>query len=77
VDGQDHNFFEPCFLLSKIVWCLCSRCQNLRCLKNKRIIVTHLCKNGFVSGYEVWTFHDESDTRVIAEDKYDCDVGGR
>jgi hypothetical protein len=22
----------------------------------------------------VWTFHDESCTRVIAEDKYDCDV---
>jgi hypothetical protein len=25
--------------------------------------------------YEVWTFHDESGTRVIAEDEHDCDVG--
>jgi hypothetical protein len=25
-------------------------------------------------GYEVWTFHGESNTRVIAEDEYDCDV---
>jgi hypothetical protein len=29
-----------------------------------------------VSGYEVWTFHGGSGTRVIAEDEYDCDVGG-
>jgi hypothetical protein len=34
-----------------------------------------LCKNGFVPGYEVWIFHDESGTRVIAEDEHDCDVG--
>jgi hypothetical protein len=26
--------------------------------------------------YEVWTFHDELGTRVIAEDEHDCDVGG-
>jgi DNA polymerase/3'-5' exonuclease PolX len=26
-------------------------------------------------GYEVWTFHGESCTRVIAEDEHDCDVG--
>jgi hypothetical protein len=25
-------------------------------------------------GYEVWTFHDESGTRVIAEDEHDYDV---
>jgi hypothetical protein len=24
----------------------------------------------------VWTFHGESDTRVIAEDEHYCDVGG-
>jgi hypothetical protein len=35
----------------------------------------HLCKNGLVLGYEVWTFHSESGTRVVAEDEYDCDVG--
>jgi hypothetical protein len=28
-----------------------------------------------VLGYEVWIFHSESGTRVIAEDEHDCDVG--
>jgi hypothetical protein len=28
-----------------------------------------------VPGYEVWTFHGESGTRVIAEDEHDCDMG--
>jgi hypothetical protein len=28
-----------------------------------------------VPGYEVWTFHDESGTRVVAEDEHDCDMG--
>jgi hypothetical protein len=44
-------------------------------LEDKRTIAIHLCKNGFVPGYEVWTFYGESGTRVIAEDEYDCDVG--
>jgi hypothetical protein len=35
----------------------------------------HLCKNGFTPDYEVWTFYDESGTRVVAEDEHDCDVG--
>jgi hypothetical protein len=34
-----------------------------------------LCKNDFVPGYEVWTFHDELGTRFIAKDEHDCDVG--
>jgi hypothetical protein len=34
-----------------------------------------LCKNGFVPDYEVWTFHGESGTRVVAEDEHDCDMG--
>jgi hypothetical protein len=50
------------------VWCPCSVCQNLRCLEDKRTIAIHLCKNDFVSGYEVGTFHGESGTRVVAED---------
>jgi hypothetical protein len=54
---------------------VCSSCQNSRCLEDKRTIVIHLCKNGFVLGYEVWIFHSESGTRVIAEDEHDCDVG--
>jgi hypothetical protein len=66
---------DRAFSRSKIVWCLYSRCQNSRCLEDKRTIVIHLYKNGFIPGYEVWTFHDELGTRVIAEDKHDCDVG--
>jgi hypothetical protein len=44
-------------------------------LEEKRTIAILLCKNGFVLGYEVWTFHGESGTRVVAEDEHDCDVG--
>jgi hypothetical protein len=57
------------------VRCPCSRCQNSKCLEGKSTIAIHLCKNGFVPGYEVWTFHGKSGTRVIAEDEPDCNVG--
>jgi hypothetical protein len=57
------------------VWCPCNICQNSRCLEDKRTITIHLCKNGFVLDSEVWTFHGESGTRVVAEDEHDCDVG--
>jgi hypothetical protein len=43
-------------------------------LEDKRTIAKHLCKNGFVPGYEVWTFHGKSGTRVVGEDEHDCDV---
>jgi hypothetical protein len=68
-------FLDRAFLRIQIVWCPCSLCQNLRCLEDKRTIVIHLCKNNFVPGYEVWTFHGESGTRVVAEDEHDYDVG--
>jgi hypothetical protein len=70
------TFLNCAFSWAQIVRCLCSLCQNLRCLEDKRTIVIHLCKNGFVPGYEVWIFHGESSTRVVAEDEHDCDVGG-
>jgi hypothetical protein len=68
-------FLDHSFSRMQIVRCPCSVCQNSRCLEDKRTIAIHLCKNGFVPGYEVWTFHGESDTRVVAEDEHDCDVG--
>jgi hypothetical protein len=49
--------------------------RNSRCLEDKRTIAIHLCKNGFVPGYEVWTFHNELGTRVVTEDEHHCDVG--
>jgi hypothetical protein len=40
------------------VKCPCSRCRNtLR--EDKRMLTPHLCKFGFMSGYEVWTHHGE------------------
>jgi hypothetical protein len=67
-------FLDHAFSRTWIVQCSCSVCQNLRCLEDKRTIAMNLCKNGFVPGYEVWTFHGESGSRVIAEDEHDCDM---
>jgi hypothetical protein len=69
------TFLDHAFLLSKIVQCPCSRCQNTRCMEDKTTIVIHFCKNGFVPGYEVWKFHGDSSTRVITKDEHDCDGG--
>jgi hypothetical protein len=69
------TFLDHALSWSKIVWCPCSLCKNSRCLEEKITITIHLCKNGFVPGYEVWTFYGESGTRVIAEDEHDYDVG--
>jgi hypothetical protein len=44
-------------------------------LEDKRTIAIDSCKNGFVPGYEVSTFHGESGTRVATEDEHDCDIG--
>jgi hypothetical protein len=69
------TFLDRAFSRTQILRCPCSLCQNSRCLEDKRAIIIHLCKNGFVPSYEVWTFHGESGTRVVAEDEHDCDIG--
>jgi hypothetical protein len=69
------TFLDYVVSLSKIMWFPCSRCQNMRCLKDKATIAIYLCKNGFVPNYEVLKFHGESGTRVIAEEEHDYDVG--
>jgi hypothetical protein len=69
------TFLDRAFSWTQIVRCPCSLFQNLRCLEDKRTNAIHLCKNGFMPGYEVWTFHGESGTRVVAEDEHDCDMG--
>jgi hypothetical protein len=68
-------FLDRAFSLSKIVQCPYSRCQNTRCSQDKTTIVIHLCKNDFMPGYEVWKFHGESSTKVIAEEEKDYDAG--
>jgi hypothetical protein len=68
------SFLDHAFSRTQIVRCPCCVCQNSRCLEDKRTITIHLCKNGFVPGYEVWTFHGELGSRVVAEDEHDCDM---
>jgi hypothetical protein len=36
-------------------------------LEDKKTIAIHLCKYGFVPGYEVWIFHVEKATQAIEE----------
>jgi hypothetical protein len=69
------TFLDCAFSRTQIVRCPCSMCQNSKCLEDKSTIAIHLCKNGFVTGYEVWTFHGESGTRVVVEDGHGCNVG--
>jgi hypothetical protein len=69
------TFLDRAFSRTQIVWCPCSVCENSRYMEDKRTIAIHLCKNGFVPGYEVWTFYGESGTRVVAEDEHAYDVG--
>jgi hypothetical protein len=69
------TFLDHAFSWTQIVRCPCSVCQNLRCLEDKSTITIHLCKNGFMPGYEVWTFHGESGTKVVVEDEHDCVMG--
>jgi hypothetical protein len=68
-------FLDHAFSWTQIVRCPCSVCQNSRCMEDKRTIAIHLCKNDFVLGYEVWTFHGKSGSRVVAKDEHGCDMG--
>jgi hypothetical protein len=41
------------------VKCPRSRCRDALC-EDKRMLTLHLCKLGFMPGYEVWMHHGES-----------------
>jgi hypothetical protein len=66
----DRAFFGP---PDEGVKCLCNRCRNtLR--QDKRTLTPHLCKFGFMPGYEVWMHHGETihqRTASVAEDEED------
>jgi hypothetical protein len=66
----DRAFFGP---PDEDVKCPCSRCRNtLR--EDKRTLTLHLCKFGFMLGYEVWTHHGETvhqRTTSVAEEEDD------
>jgi hypothetical protein len=66
----DSEFYVPA---NQGVKCLCSRCRNTLC-EDKRTLTRHLCKFGFMPGYEVWTHHGESvhqRTESVAEEEED------
>jgi hypothetical protein len=54
------------------VKCPCSRCRNVVC-EDKMTLTLHLCKVGFMPGYEVWKHHGESvhQTASVAEEEDD------
>jgi hypothetical protein len=55
------------------VKCPCSICRNTLC-EDKRTLTLHLCKFGFMPGYEAWMHHGESDyqrTASVAEEEDD------
>jgi hypothetical protein len=59
--NKTQEFIDRAFTLpaSWGVKCPCSRCRNTLC-EDKRTLTLHLCKFGFMAGYEVWMHHDES-----------------
>jgi hypothetical protein len=66
----DHAFSLP---TNRGVKCPCSRCRNALC-QDKRTLTLHLCKFGFMLGYEVWTHHSASvhqRTTSVAEEEDD------
>jgi hypothetical protein len=58
---KTHEFIYHAFSLpnNRGVKRPCNRCRNIVC-DDKRTLTLHLCKVGFVPGYEVWTHHGES-----------------
>jgi hypothetical protein len=64
---------------ASLVLCPCSKCAN-RKRKPKKVMVEHIWKNGFISGYTRWIFYGEAHCtreevlRQRVED-YDTDAG--
>jgi hypothetical protein len=63
---------------ASLVPCSCSKCAN-RKRKPKKVMVEHIWKNGFTSGYTRWIFHGEvhrTREEVLRQrvEDYDADV---
>jgi hypothetical protein len=58
--NKTQEFIDRAFSLptNRGVHCPCNRCRNTLC-EDKRTLTLHLCKFGFMLGYEVWMHHDE------------------
>jgi hypothetical protein len=59
--NKTHEFIDRAFSgqLNEGVKCPCSRCRNALC-ENKRTLTMHLCRFGFIPGYDVWMHHGET-----------------
>jgi hypothetical protein len=59
--------------------CPCSKCRN-PLYEDKRTLTMHLCKFGFMLGYDVWTHHGETihqRTTSMVEDEDDRSADDR
>jgi hypothetical protein len=66
----DHAFSGR---LDEGVKCTCNRCRNALC-EDKTMLTMHLCKFGFMLGYDVWMHHGETihqRTASVAKDEDD------
>jgi hypothetical protein len=74
--NKTREFIDRAFSLPNNhgVKCPCSRCRNVVC-EDKRMLTLHLCKVGFMLGYEVCMHHGESvhQTASVAVEE---DIGG-
>jgi hypothetical protein len=69
--NKTHECIDCAFSLSNNhgVKCSCNKYRNIIC-DDKRTLTLHLCKVGFMLGYELWTHHGEPvrQTALVAED---------
>jgi hypothetical protein len=58
---KTEDFIDRAFAISRTgtdVRCPCSMCRVCRC-QDKRTLLGHLCKYGYMPDYEVWVYHGE------------------
>jgi hypothetical protein len=65
--NKTQEFIDRAFSVptNRGVKCPYNICRNAIC-EDKRTLTLHLCKFGFMPGYEVWTHHSESVRQRIA-----------
>jgi hypothetical protein len=65
--NKTQEFIDRAFSgrLNEGVKCTYNRYRNALC-EDKRMLTMHLCKFGFMPGYDVWTHHDETIHQRIA-----------
>jgi hypothetical protein len=73
--SKTQKFIDRAFSgrLNEGMKCPCSRCKNALC-EDKRTLIMHLCKFGFMLGYDIWRHHCETihqRTASMAEDEDD------